>query len=559
MAKMIKKRNPDPSKIKLPFDVQTLNSLLKYILCDYVSGQRLQNLNRLLKNVDILDYAYQTDVYIRLRALIEATKNIVENGYHDPNILYTTVTDDFPDAGPVLLNLGWGKNLLNSSECDYLTKAIDERLQYLEVFKTREEIINLLTKIDGSAYETSYYSLIQKLKDIMANLLMNLQSEELGQGLLKEFSFSDEDAAALLDTINKKAKRPTSILQTGIRQLNAILSPGFQSGRLYTILGGSGKFKSGTLLNLADQIRQFNPQITPYEDGMKKTILFITLENSIEESIERLYDMYSDVNDEFRQDSTEKIIDIFKKEGNFSFDMQNGIDITFIYRGNLQIATSDIYGIVRDLNEKGKKPICIFLDYIKRIESAHPNNGDERVRMSFVSKELKTIAQYFEIPVITAMQLNRDGNSVIDTAIRDSKQDVARFVGSSSIGNAWDIIEDSDWVCLINLEVQRATNQLFLTFKRLKIRGKKSGDCTTEYFNHPFTNDKCIRLAPDVYLDKSLSLVSLGTDLESIEEQEGRLRDERAKKKNEIDHIMLGKQDRINSVLHAISLDNLVA
>lgn len=556
MAKMIPKRKKDPSKLRLPFDVHTLNSLLKYILCDYVSSQKLHSLHRLLKEIDIEDYVQQTDVYVRLKTLKESVENIVEKGLKDPNVLFTAVTTDYAEAEPILTNLNWSKNALNSLECDYLSKAIDERVQYLEVFKARDEMINLLTDIDGSSYGTSYYNLVQKLKDMMANLLMNLQSQDLGQGLLKEFSFSDEDAAATLDMINKKAKRPTSILQTGIRQLNAILSPGFQSGRLYTILGGSGKFKSGTLLNLADQIRQFNPQITPYEDGMKKTILFITLENSIEETIERLYDMYSDINDEFRSDETDKIIDILKEKGNFSFDMQNGIDITFVYRGNLQIATSDIYGIVRDLNERGKKPICIFLDYIKRIESAHPNNGDERIRMSFVAKELKTVAQFFEIPVITAMQLNRDGNSVIDTAIRDSKQDVARFVGSSSIGNSWDIIEDSDWVCLINLEYQRGTDQLFLTFKRLKIRGKKSGDFATEYFNHPFVNEKCIRLAPDVNLDHSLSVVSLSTDLESIEEQESRIKNEKTKKG--VDHIEADKKSRVDSVLHAISLDGLV-
>ena len=173
---------------------------------------------------------------------------------------------------------------------------------------------------------------------------------------------------------------------------------------------------------------------------------------------------------------------------------------------------------MNNLNNKGFKPICIVLDYIKRIESAHSSNGDERVRMSFVAKELKTIAQYYQLPVITAMQLNREGNSIIDSAMRESKQDVARFVGSSSIGNAWDIIEDSDWVCLINLEMQKSTQRLFLTFKRLKIRGKKM-PMATDYFNHPFTNAKNIRLESDVDKEGCLSIMSLANDLESIEEE----------------------------------------
>ena len=352
----------------------------------------------------------------------------------------------------------------------------------------------------------------------MGELLVALQESDTSQGLLKEFSFSSSNAAELLSTILDKAKKPTSILQTGIRQLNAILSPGLHSGRLYTILGGSGKFKSGTLLNIADQVRLFNPQIIPVENGMRKAILFITLENSIEETVERLYDMYSDLTSELRDVTPQELIDTLKMEGNFAIGRDSeGIDILFRYAGNLEISTADVYTMINESRNKGYEPILVVLDYIKRIDSAHPSNGDERVRMSFVAKELKTIAQRYEIPVLTAMQLNREGNSIIDAAVRDSKQDVARFVGSSSIGNAWDIIEDSDWVCLINLELQKSTNRLFLTFKRLKIRGKKIPNAS-EYFNHPFTNIKNIRLVPDVNLDAPISIVSLTNDLESIDE-----------------------------------------
>jgi len=35
----------------------------------------------------------------------------------------------------------------------------------------------------------------------------------------------------------------------------------------------TGKFKSGLLLNLADQIRRFNPQIQAVENGVRKTIV----------------------------------------------------------------------------------------------------------------------------------------------------------------------------------------------------------------------------------------------------------------------------------------------
>jgi len=561
MAKTVNRRvkKPGSDALKIPFDIQTLNSMIKYVRCEYVGATKLQQLHKLIESLDMESYVYQTDVYARLRTLKEILNCMINDGIREENLLYSAVTDNFPDSKAIIDDLGFSSNQLNSSECDYLAKGIEERVQYMEVFKVRERMINILMDLDGTSFSTSYYALVQQLKKMMGDLMMTLQNASIEQGLLREFSFSDENAAQLIDLVVKKSKRPSAILQTGIRQLNAILNPGFQAGRLYTILGGSGKFKSGTLLNLADQIRRYNPQITPYENGMRKTILFITLENSIEESLERLLDMYSGVNDDLRQMDTQQVIQTFKEKGQFIFnDNVSGIDITFVYRGNLEISTADIYGIVRDLQEKGKQPICIFLDYIKRIESAHPSMGDERVRMSYVAKELKSISQFYQIPVITAMQLNRDGNAIIDAAMRDSKSDVARFVGSSSIGNAWDIIEDSDWVCLINLEMQKSTNQLFLTFKRLKMRGKKDSNNTIDYFNHPFTNEKCIRLEPDVDRETPASIISLATDLESINEKEHELRD--ARTRPSVADIKEGnKNSKILNTIKAIKMDGLIA
>ena len=41
----------------------------------------------------------------------------------------------------------------------------------------------------------------------------------------------------------------------------------------------------------------------------------------------------------------------------------------------------------------------------------------------------------------------------------------------------------------------------------------------SDYFNHPFTNAKNIRLEPDVDKESTLSIMSLANDLESIDEE----------------------------------------
>ena len=521
----IKRRNSTPSdKIKVKFDVELLNSLIKYLRCEYVSQSCLSQLRKFIKYVDIDAYEYEEAIYPRLKTLDILTRIISEEGIRDENLIRTYLNDEYSNGLSVIDQVGFEKNQLSSTECDFISNAVRIRVQTIAISMKKNEILDTLEKIDASSFSTSYYQLVETIRKQMTELITELQVADNDQGLMKEFAFSMKDAAALIDKIVKKAKRPASVLQTGIRQLNAILSPGFQSGRMYCFLGGSGKFKSGTLLNIAEQIRRFNPQIPAYENGLRKCILFITLENSIEETVERIYDMYCEPNGNIRDDDTQQVIDALRNNGGYDFTATSGIDIFMKYAGNLEINTGEIHVYMKELREKGYMPICIILDYIKRIDSVHNSNGDERVRMSFVAKELKAIAQYYEIPLITAMQLNREGNSIIDAAMRESKQDVARFVGSSSIGNAWDIIEDSDWVCLINPEIQISTGQKFLTFKRLKIRVKSeatdSGGNVIDYFNHPFEIDRGIKLQTDVDKDHTVSLMSLATDLESIEEKE---------------------------------------
>lgn len=555
MANIPKRKSKSNDKINMTLDIPTLNAMIKYVQCEYVSLNYKSNLNKLLQYLDIETNKVNPDIYNRLKLLELMLDTIVTNNVVSSDIIQMKINESGdPNIVELSVNLGIGKNKLSQSECDVMTKMINERLQTIAIYKTKDNLIRLLENIDGTSYETSYTSLINELKDVMSSLLMDLHNSNASQGLLRQFSFSDDDYANLLGTVVNKAKKPSSILQTGIRQLNAILSPGFKSGRFYVILGGTGKFKSGTLLNITDQIRRYNPQIIPYENGRRKCILFITMENSIEETVERLYDMYSDVEDEMRDKTIKDVYNTLKESGKFEFDADSGIDIEMRYYGNLEINTSEIYNIVRSLNDKGKEPIAIVLDYIKRIDSIHPSNGDERVRIGYVSKELKNIAQDLQIPVISAMQLNRDGNGIIDAASRDGKEDVARFVGTSSIGNSWEIAEDADWICLINLEKQKSSGQTYLTFKRLKIRGK-SDRTAVDYFNHPFTNEKNIRLEVDIDKEKPVSIISIASDLESIEEKNNELDGEN--KHHRITPKDL-KAQQISQVINSIPLNSML-
>lgn len=520
---MPKVRHPkDDDKIVIKFDIPTLNMLIKYSLCDNnVTKTQMGNLQKFINYLDLDAYRYNQEIVDRLFLIKDICSAKLDHNMKNPDMIHAYISKENPELlepNGLVDNIGLESNTLNSSECKFLNDVVNERLEYMFLYQAKDNVIKYLQKLDKGGF-VSYYETVNTLKGVLSELLVNLQNAAINNGLIRSMDFSGDNFSSVLDTIIQQAKIPKGRLQTGIRLLNSALAGGFKACRLYTWLGFSGKFKSGMLLNIADQIRRFNPQIKGFENGRRKTILFVTMENTIAETVERLFDMYNHGDDEISNYTVDEVIKILKDNGHFNFTDTDGIDIDMRYYSNLEIKTCQLYNIITELNDNGKEVICLILDYLKRIDSTMPNNGDERTRISYASKELKSLSVFFQIPVITAMQINREGNGIIDAAMREDKQDLARLVGSSQIGNCWDVVEESDWMGLLNLELHSSTKELYLTIKRLKSRGKKDPN-SLDYFNHPFADGKEIRLETDVDKANSVSVISLSSDLESVDDKQ---------------------------------------
>ena len=107
-------------------------------------------------------------------------------------------------------------------------------------------------------------------------------------------------------------------------------------------------------------------------------------------------------------------------------------------------------------------------------------------------------------------------------------------------------------MALVSLERKKSTGQLFLSCKRLKIRGKKD-KMAADYFNHPFNNEKEIRLETDVDKPGPVSVISLASDLETVNvddlETRGQIRPKLEKK----------EISKSNNILEAIDTSSLLA
>lgn len=512
----LKKRVQEPNKMKLNISEEMMTILVKYSISYSPSIANLANFRKLLSILDFEAYRYNYEIYNRLVLCNLICEIRLDEGVTMPEVIRERILEIDPTLKELCDVIDWKSDAITGQDARSVTKYIENKMQYYVYYIEMPEIINIWQSCLKSGFDTAESSL-RELDKRVSKLITTMENSESGPQVVRKLNFSHPDIEDKLDAIIRTEQAPKTILQTGIRQLNANLGPGFRGSKMYVILGLSGRFKSGTLLNLADQIREFNPHLQDLVDGRRNTVLFVTAENTINETVERIYNMYADVDAPFLTTDPSVIRDTILKKGKYQIiNDEKGIDLEIRYFSNLEINTGYLYRIIDEMYTNGQNVICLIVDYIKRIDSVYPTNGDEVQRVANVAKELKSLAIHYNIPVVTAQQINRSGNAIIDSAMREGKADLLRFIGNSDIGSAWAVIEEADVAMMVNLERSVKDQKLYLTFKFTKKRYAGQGEVISDYFNHPFSNENEIKLMTDLDKEQSVSIMSLASDLESV-------------------------------------------
>ena len=164
MSKVIKRNNPSQStsgKVKFNFDVQMLNALIKYTQCEYIARSDLYNLQKLLNYTDPELYNREIPIFSRLSTLKSILHSMIDIGLATEDLIRSQLKKEFEPGIEIIDNIGFSKNRLNVSECNYITQFINEKLQYIEIYQKKDTLINLLRKIDDTAdYNVSYYHIL---------------------------------------------------------------------------------------------------------------------------------------------------------------------------------------------------------------------------------------------------------------------------------------------------------------------------------------------------------------------------------------------------------------
>ena len=497
------------NKIKFKFPKSILNLFIGYSLypdTSKVSKMDLSNLYKLLKMTDERSYEFDVSMYTRLELAKKILEARIEKGLYsfDAILSYCNIENDV-ENNKLINNINSFTNL-TESEIKYITRAVTDRLQYAFILLYKEIILNEFLKIDTGEF-TSYKEVVSEVKEQCAQLLNDIRKADAAT-MKKSFSLKEGIFEELVTSAVASITDPGTALVTGVQMLNDMLSPGYMPGRLYIWLGISGSFKSLMLLMSCYWIKKYNK----IETTKTPTVLYITTENSIDESIIRLFNMSTTCGD-IRQYLPEEIAGMMRESGGLTLD-DGDTDIVMQYYNNFEISTGDIYNIVDDLEDNNREVIAVVVDYIKRIRSISPTI-DERIRLANVSNELKDLSVNLKIPVITAQQINRAGNMALDNASETGKEDLARFLGRGNIAQCWDIIENSDWCGILNIEVEKSSNIKYLTVKEIKKRYKSMTNIT--YFNQPFVDVDSIQMVEDVGWSTPAGKISLATNLNIVD------------------------------------------
>lgn len=541
-------------KLPIKIDITTLDMTIQFLYKDGALKTRkaLTNIDKLFKSLD-KDIYTEKEVELTNRIwIIERTlEGYLREGLVQEEVVknYCKLDSECDDyKASILDQITSQKKQINYEESKYLLRQIDERLAFGYTVTLKHIVQELFALIDESD-PRSYKSLQDDLYQI-ANSIINIKRRTNSLGADQTFSLQDEVFETVLFDSMEKLNNRNRIFITGIKHLNTFLAPGYMSKRLYTYLAFPGGGKSQILLKTAWDIKKYNSGIECKNPDHRPAVLMITMENSIEETIERIFNMVSS-DDDIRNYSPKQVKKMLKKDGLTVTD-KNNIDIIIKYYPNRSIDTNDLYGIIQDLEDEGVEVIALILDYVKRIRPAE-KAMTEKEELKNITNELKDLATYWDIPVITAQQLNRTASAIVDAAIQAKKSDVTKLVGRDGVAGAWEIIENSDVVIIINREKKLGTDEVYMTFKLLKRRYRSADNDEKlrelEYFNHPYAKGSSIRLVDDIEMGESISLTSLSSEFVALENNTKR------GKKNATEREQIRKKDDDEDTLEISSFE----
>ena len=357
------------------------------------------------------------------------------------------------------------------------------------------------------ANETEKFKILKDVQKQIVDVNRKIKENVCVSSVSESLSLSnDEQFEATVAHMYNRAIDGSTKLKTGIQAINRSLNGGFENDRCYIYLGLPGEGKSSTLLNLTLQIKGNNKDIITKDPTKRPTILFLTMENTLNETLERVFSILVSDDDISEFGGYKEIMQLLRQNG-LGVSNDSPIDIEFRYVPSNSVDTDYLYTIYDEMSANGQEVVCLVQDYIKRIRPRDFKlmGGDMRIALGAVVDEFKEFAVAKHIPVITASQLNRDAAKIIDEGRKSSEADLVRKVGRANIGESTLITENADSAFILVPE-DGADGRKYLGMANAKKRFKTQ---SSQFFYLPYSKERPLELLQDIHLAEPLSKLSL--------------------------------------------------
>ena len=384
-------------------------------------------------------------------------------------------------------------------EVTQLCSLLNDYVKYAKILQSKDSFIkcfDILEEKDASIHDT-----VESLYQMSGDIISAYNSVNMNASV-NRFDSSDPDGMKTAIAQAKDIRASNRVIITGVRALNNLLSPGYLGGCLYVYMALPGCYKSGILLDGHVSTCKYNEHIKETLDGKTPISMYISMENTMSQTIRRLWSLLYP-NADMSMFTVDEICDMINKEMN-----SHGVRSVILYYGYREKSTSDLANIIRSFNTENTQVVAVFLDYIKRIRPGRTDaaaTSSEKTELHAIMNELKAIAANFEIPIITGHQLNRAAAAAIDSMRKGAIGHTADGMNRSNTGSAWEVLEVADWGCDQNIEFDGENK--YLIMKAVKQRDlDQNTDNSIKEFAHPFTSAQSFGLRHDIMENCSVSI-----------------------------------------------------
>ena len=476
--------------VPINLDIHALDLMCNYVVSENRSVRRLQyiNLRNLIELLDMSKYSNDDDKYRRLIFIKRGLEARLEKNLQDKYMILKSINGGLLDNDMIDAS-EFGE--LSNYEINWINETVSAAIQYAFVYQEQDYMLDLWRRFKDADY-SSIGSITTEIEEATARMNTAFRKSKVDIDANESFSLVPESMEATIVDAWNQVTSTSRKLVTGMQGFNQFIGGGFENTRVYLLLGLTGSGKSMALINLVYQIKKYNKGYKTKDPTKRPCIVYLTMENTITETIQRLFQICTG-EDLAEQSDPQTAIQKLRVDGELYLTDESPIDIIIRFKPNKSVDTSYLYTLVEDLEDEGYETICIVQDHAKRIRSTD-RNQDVRLELGDVINEMKTFAMLKDMPLITNSHLNRDAARIIDESSSKSKADLTRLLGKSNIGESMLMLDNVDFACVVNPEYDNEKRK-WMVFKQIKTRFK--ADRT--YICEPFDINNQIKLIEDFY------------------------------------------------------------